>query len=243
MLEGLSLCILAYNEERTIKRLILHCLEKGRAVARRCEVIVVLYEGSSDKTRQIVESLVKTHKAKKEIRLVVQPHGDRGYGEALRLAVTNARMPYIFYTDGDAQFDVDDIDRLLPHVERNELVTGYRLRRRDQPMRILAAWVYNLLLKIVFGTKVKDIDCAFKIYQKKMFSKITITCKTGMADAEVFIKAMHAGFRIKEVGVRHFARKEGTAVFQNKLGLIKPKVVLDLLRDMRSIHHQVHDKG
>jgi len=237
MLPELSLFILAYNEEKNIANCIRGAYEAAKSVTKRFEVIIVYYEGSADNTLKVVQDMMKKEKYK-NLRIVYQKKKNRGYGAALKLGIENSRYKYIFYTDGDNQFDFNDIRRIEVFAKDYDIVTGYRKNRKDKVGRIVAAGVYNQLLRTVFGnTGLKDIDCAFKIYKKEIFDKIKIRCKTGMADAEIIIKAKKLGYKIKEVAVSHYSRHKGKSQFDSKLGLVKPKVIAGLLKDMRKVWH------
>ena len=96
------------------------------------------------------------------------------------------------------------------------------------------------MIELFFGTGLRDVDCAFKIYNKRVFKKIKLTCNTGMAVAESIIKSKRAGFKIKELGVNHYSRLGEVGKFDNKIGLIKFKVVINLLKDMRKVWIQVN---
>jgi glycosyltransferase involved in cell wall biosynthesis len=229
-LAELSIFLLAYNEEGNIKKSINTAFEAGEKNTNKFEVIVVLYAGSGDNTKNIVNSMISE---KPNLRLVIQPFDKKGYGAAIKIGIENSKYKHIFYTDADNQFDTNEISRLIPYTNKYDIVSGYRHKRQDQLMRILAAKTYNLLLDTMFFVYFKDVDSAFKIYNKKIFDKVKITCNTGMADAEILIRSKKAGFKIKEVPVTHYARQNGEAVFDsNKLGIIKPAVVSNLLKDM-----------
>lgn len=239
MLPELSIFILAYNEEKNIADCVRSAYAAAKSVTKKHEVIVVFYEGSTDRTGEILEKLKKKHK---DLRVVVQKKSEKGYGTALRLGIQKSRYKYIFYTDGDNQFKLEDIKILLPFVDKYDIVTGYRKKRNDLIMRRAAARAYNLFVRTCLGTGLRDVDCAFKIYKKEIFDKIKIRCSTGMADAEIIVKAKKQGYKVKEVGVNHYSRKMGSGQFDNKLGLIKPKVVKDLLKDMIKVWRDVHGR-
>ena len=233
----LSVFLLAYNEQDSIRGVVGSCLSVLEDVAGDFEVVVVLFDGSTDNTRTLVEGMVGRDS---RVRLVIQPRDNPGYGAAMQLGYENSKYPLIFYTDADGQFDVEDIKKLLPHLKDAELVVGYRVDRKDPFGRIVAAKIYNLLLKLVFGIKVKDVDCAFKLVKKEIFDKFTLNCSTGLSDAELLVKARESGFRIIEVPVSHRPRKAGKAVFHGGgLGFPRVSVVLNLVKDMFKLKKEV----
>lgn len=229
-LNELSIFLLAYNEEDNIKKSINNALDAARKYTKKFEIIVILYEGSRDNTLFIVRDMMKKIP---ELDLVIQPMDHKGYGAALRMGIESSRYQYIFYTDADNQFDMNEIGLLIPYVGKYDIVSGYRKKRNDQFMRILAAKVYNLILDSIFFVYFKDVDSAFKIYNRRIFDKFKITCKTGMADAEILIKTKKKGMKIKEIPVSHYSRLDGKGTFDSGgLGVIRLSVVTNLLKDM-----------
>src|SRR5439155_18182746 len=121
--------------------------------------VIVVNDGSKDRTREIVEELSASNP---RIRCVTHPV-NRGYGEALRTGFSSATKELIFLTDGDKQFDVNELEGFLPAIEQADFVAGYRNPRRDSPMRLLNAWGWKLVVTLLFGYTARDIDCAFKL--------------------------------------------------------------------------------
>jgi hypothetical protein len=135
---------------------------------------------------------------------------------------------------------VREIKKILPLIDEAELVVGHRANRKDPIGRLLAAKIYNFIIRLVFRLKVRDVDCSFKLVKKEIFSKIKLNCNTGMADAELLVKAKKAGYKIVEAPVSHRPRKAGKAVFhQGGLGLVRPSVVLKLLKDMVKLRKEL----
>ena len=166
---------------------------------------------------------------------------DRGYGVALRMGIANSRYDYIFYTDADNQYNMEEITKLLPYLKDYDIISGYRLKRGDVIGRIFLAFVYNLILRTMFRTGGRDIDSAFKIYKKKIFEKVKLNYSTGIVDAEVIIKAQRNGFKVKEIGVHHYNRQAGKAMYEIwNIGMIKPKVIFDLIRDIIRLWTELH---
>lgn len=230
MLSELSVFLPTYNEEGNIRKSVESALSNAKKIARKYEVIVVLARNSSDNTENIVKGLMM---ANKKIRLVHQEANQGGYGFALRLGIANSRYGYIFYTDSDNQYDMKEMSKLLPYLKGYDIVYGRRMRRKDVIGRIVLARIYNLILSMLFRTGVRDIDSAFKIYKKKIFEKVKLKYSTGIVDAEIIIKAQRNGFKVKEIDVHHYYRKSGKAMYELfNVGMIRPKVILDLVRDI-----------
>jgi glycosyltransferase involved in cell wall biosynthesis len=236
-LTSLSAFVPAFNEAGNIERVVDRLHRALERVADEHEVIVVLYAGCTDGTDRVVDRLLATDA---RLRLVVQPRDRRGYGVALRLGIEAARYDYIFYTDADDQFDPEEIDRLIALLAGHELVTGYRIDRQDPLPRILTARVYNWIIDLTLGTSVRDVDCAFKIYRRSLFSHITLRSDTGLIDAEIIGRARRAGLGVAEVGVHHYPRAAGRAHFESGgLGLPSPKVVLGVLGELWRLRQEI----
>ena len=238
--DSLSAFFPAWNEEGNVKDLIEDALAVLSEVAVLYEVIIVLYEGSTDRTGEIVRRISRDNPA---VRLVIQPREERGYGEALRLGYQNARYDLILYSDADRQFDLGELRRLVPLAERFDLVAGYRYQRSNPAARIVVWKAYNLLLRMVFGLKERDADCAFKLCRRRIFEKVSLHCNSGLADAELLLKTRLFGFRITEVPVSHYPRRSGTSCFEvsggKLLNLPPPGVIWKILKEIHTLRREL----
>jgi glycosyltransferase involved in cell wall biosynthesis len=228
--ESLSVFFPAYNEEANIKGTVSQAIEILKKIAKNWEVLVI-DDGSKDKTGEIVEKLMK-----KEPRLRLITHTpNRGYGAALKSGLYHSRYPLIAFTDADGQFDFGEITRFLETMKRTDadLVIGYYQQRQVPFYRILGSkLLWQPVVWLFFGLKVKDIDCGFKLLKKKVIEKIPkLEAERGpFISSELLIKTQQAGFKIEEIGVSHFPRKSGKAtgaslkvIFGGLLDLIKLK--------------------
>lgn len=232
---SISVFLPAYNEEENIKTCILSIQEYLNEKFKNYEILVINGK-STDNTEKIVKNLIKKNK---RIKLISQKK-DFGYGAALRAGFENSTKDLVFYTDSDNQFDIKDLDNLLPLIESCDIVSGYRIKRKDPLTRIFTAIVYNILIKVMFNLKIKDIDSSFKLYKKKIFKKITLKSNTGLVDAEVMIKAKKYGFSIGQIGVSHYPRTKGRTVYEisrinNIIAVVHPRVVLDIFKEIKNL--------
>jgi glycosyltransferase involved in cell wall biosynthesis len=199
----------AYNEEENVAETVRRALDDvGPLVDGSIEVLVV-DDGSTDRTRAIGEELAA---ADPRVRVHSQPN--RGYGGALRAGFANARGELIGFSDGDLQFDLAEMDRLLRRLDDParpvDVVIGYRIKRRDPPHRIFIAKTYNALVSIGFGLRVRDIDCAMKLFRREVFDGLPLATDSPFLSAELLIKLRARGERIAQLGVNHYPRAAGT---------------------------------
>jgi len=203
--DAISIVLPAYNEEANIETVI-------RAVAAYLDGLGVDYEilpvndGSRDRTGEILTRLAAELPRVRPLTHVQ----NQGYGAALRTGFYAATKRYVFYMDGDGQFDIKDLDRLLPLAGEDAIVTGYRIERRDPFVRRLNAMLFGgFLVRLLLGVKVRDLNCAFKLIPKKVFERIPLESTGALINAELYGRAVRAGFGIREVGVHHYPRTAG----------------------------------
>lgn len=204
--DSLSAVLPAFNEEENIELAATAMAETLRALPLRDWEVVIVDDGSVDRTGEIADRLAR--KDPQHIR-VIHHSLNRGYADALKTGVAGARHQLIFYTDADNQFDVRELTHLLPLIEDADIVCGFRIYRFDPLTRLVLSWGFNLLVRILFRVTVRDIDCAFKLFRREVFDHVTIESKQFFVSAEVLAKARRVGFRMVEVGVRHYPRSIG----------------------------------
>jgi len=206
MINSISIILPALNEEGNIGAAVNDIQSYFDSREEKYEIIVI-NDGSTDRTGEIAEGLAKENGS---IRVVHHPT-NKGYGSALKKGFELSKYKYVFFTDSDRQFDIKGLDILLPLIKTDavEIIIGYRLKRKDPFLRRFLSWGYNSLVGCLFDLNVKDIDCAFKIFRKDIFSKIKIESRNFFVNTEILAKARHFGFNILEVGVPHFPRTAG----------------------------------
>lgn len=221
----------AYNEVDNIPKLLKSALDVLEQAASDYEILVVVYEGSTDGT---IDAVKKIAAKNRKIRLLLQPREKKGIGYAKIMGFKNAKFPYIFYADSDNQFDLKEFRKFLPFIGKYDIIAGYRIERHDPRARIVISRIYNSIMRFLFGAKERDLDCAFRLVSKKVINSVNLQCTTGVATTELLAKARKKGFRIKEVGINHYPRTMGKPVFEWEIGLNlpKPKVVADILKEI-----------
>jgi glycosyltransferase involved in cell wall biosynthesis len=223
-LEGLSFFFPALNEEHHVAAIVEEALSVLPRFSDDLEVTVV-DDGSSDRTGAIADEL-----AKKDPRVRVIHHGTRrGYGGAVRSGLVAATRSWVFYTDGDRQFALEDLARLVAASEDADAVVGYREKRADPARRLFVAWVYNHLIRLLFDGGWRDVDCAFKLFRRDVFTRVPlerVVSNGAFFSPELLITLRRAGVRVRQVGVRHFSRTAGEPKGA------PPRVIVRAIRDL-----------
>lgn len=205
---GISLILPAKNEAQSI-------FDVASSVVSYCTTleplpyeVIIIDDGSTDDSQSVINRLQERYPGK--IVSVANPR-NRGYGFAIRQGIIRSRYNLIFFTDADGQFDIRDLSLLLPLIKCGvpDIVIGYRIDRKDPWIRLFLSGCYNILVRLLFGISVKDVDCAFKVFQKDIFDKINIRSKNFFINTEILAKAVFHGYRILEIGVDHLPRTAG----------------------------------
>ena len=203
---SISIVLPAFNEEANIEKVMIAATEVAGRLCRDHEILVV-NDGSTDATAALVEA---ASQADPRIKLITHER-NLGYGEALRTGFRAATMELVFFTDADSQFDLNELEAFLPFSAHVDVVAGYRLNRQDAPVRRVAAWGWNHLVRVVFYVPVRDIDCAFKLFRRDVFDEIDLESVGAMVNTELMVKIGRSGRSIIELGVRHYPRVAGSA--------------------------------
>lgn len=221
-LPALSYFFPAHNEAANLRGLVEEALETLPTLAETFEIIIV-NDGSRDETSAIADELAVAHP---EVRAVHHPT-NLGYGAALRSGFAAARHDHLAFTDGDRQFKVVDLGRLIDRLAAGDAdaVVGYRIRRADPLVRTVYAKLYRLANLIFFGLKVRDVDCACKLFTRASLEGVNVESGGAFFSAELLIKLRARGRHLAEVGVPHYPRTAGSPTGA------KPQVVFRAIRD------------
>jgi len=211
---SLSVFLPCYNEQDCLEEVVNDALAAAATVSDDFEVIVV-DDGSTDRTGELADHLAEQHPAVR----AVHNRPNQGYGGALKAGFAAADKEWVFYSDGDGQFDLAEIARLPAMLGSCDVVSGVRVDRQDPLRRRLAGWGWNRLIRLTLGLKLDDVDCGFKIYPRRLFDEIAerapLRSRGAMIDAEVLAKARRLGYRIGQLPVRHLPRRSGQATGGN----------------------------
>jgi len=227
-LPELSIFFPCYNEEANVERVTRMAVEAGTKFAERFEVIIV-NDGSRDRTGEIAERLAKELPGVR----AVHNNPNLGYGGAVARGLRESRMAWIFFTDGDCQFDMMEMDRLIALLDRCDFAVGYRIKRADPFMRKVNAFCWGTLVRALFGIKVRDIDCAFKLLPKSLIDGIQLKSRGALISTELLARATYRGLRIAEVGVTHLPRTAGQQTGANF------RVILRAFRELFKLRRDI----
>ena len=224
----ISVVFPAYNEAENIERTVQQAVHFLETVFSDWEVIVV-DDGSRDGMGEIADRL-----ARQDQRLKIVHHPvNKGYGAALKSGIQAASKNLIFFCDSDLQFHMNELMLLLMWIEQYDVVIGYRSERRDALYRKLNAFGWKMLVRLLLGLKVKDIDCAFKLFRSEVFRAIKIDAVGAMVNTDILVQTVRLGFKIKEVPVTHFPRRYGRQTGANF------RVVLKAFRELLRLYHKL----
>jgi glycosyltransferase involved in cell wall biosynthesis len=208
---GISAFFPAYNDGGTIASMVLSAVLVLEKLTDDYEVIVV-NDGSRDYTREMLDELERRYD---RVR-VIHHEKNRGYGGALRTGFSQARKEFVFYTDGDAQYDVRDLPALWQAMDDStDIVQGYKIGRSDPLHRVIIGRLYHFMTNKAFGIHLKDVDCDFRLIRRSVFDKVQLESDSGVICVEMMTKIRQAGFRIHEVPVHHYHRAYGKSQFFN----------------------------
>jgi glycosyltransferase involved in cell wall biosynthesis len=227
---SISVFFPCYNEQANVGRTVEKALEVMGKLNVDFEAIIV-DDGRSDDTGRIADEIAGRDGRVK----VVRHQRNLGYGAALQSGFKAATKELVFYTDGDGQFDIKEMPPLLALMEQYDIVSCYRLNRQDSLIRKINGWCWTRLVCLMFGLKIRDIDCAFKLYKREIFDKIELSSTGALIDAEILARAARKGYRITQKGVHHYPRTSGEQSGANLRVIMRAfKELFKLQRRIRS---------
>lgn len=225
----LSLVFPVYNEEASVAHVVGRFSEYCRKGQIDCEFIVV-NDGSVDASAEKIQTLAASNP---NIRLIEHP-ANQGYGAALRSGFAAASSEYIFFTDSDGQFRPDDLAYTLSRLHPNTMVLGYRNNRADSLLRRLNAWAWGRCIASLLGVRVRDLNCAWKVFPRSLVSDVPLVSQGAFINAELLYYAIKKQFVFDEIPVHHFPRESGASTGA------RPRVITRALGEF--LHFFIHNK-
>jgi glycosyltransferase involved in cell wall biosynthesis len=222
----------AYNEEANITALAEKTSKVLSGICEDYEVIIV-NDGSRDKTGEVAAALA----ARDRHIVAINHEKNMGYGAAVKTGMYATKFEWVFFTDGDGQFDVSEIGLLVKLTDRYDFVNGFRIKRADGFMRKLNAFAWGTMVKLLFNFHVKDVDCAFKLFKKEILDRAKIESEGALVSTELLAKTKKMGYKIGEVGVHHYPRTAGTQTGA------KLKVILRAFGELFKLYGKIQQWG
>lgn len=174
--------------------------------------ILIIDDGSNIRSKEILRDLKSVFK---KVRIITHKV-NRGYGGAIKSGIANSKMDWIFYTDGDAQYDPKELEILINcKKDKTDVVNGYKIKRADPWYRVVMGKMYHYFVKILFDTPIRDTDCDFRLMRRSIFNNIKLESNSGLICTEMIKKISDGGFSFQEVGVHHYWRTSGKSQFFN----------------------------
>lgn len=208
--KSISVFFPCYNERGNLQRVYDSASEVLKKSGLDYEIILV-DDGSADGTLQIATGIAA---ADARVKVVHHPE-NLGYGAALQSGFRAAAKSLIFYTDGDGQFSLDELPPLLPLIKQYDIVSGFRLNRQEGLIRRFNAWCWTSFVCSIFHLKIKDVNCAFKLYKRGVFDGMELRSSGALINTEILARATRRGFTITQAGVHHFPRTNGRQTGSN----------------------------
>lgn len=212
----------AYYDEGNIAKVVDKAVEVIESMRLKDYEIIIIEDGSPDKTGEVADELAEKHE---KVR-VIHHEKNMGYGATLKDGFLSAKMDYVFYSDGDNQFDLDEMKKFIALLPYSDIVVGYRKKKQYSTYRKITSMCYNFLLRAIYDIDYVDVDCAFKVFKRDLFDKITIDSVDAFIDAEVLIKAELLGYTSTDVGVKHLPRLDGISTGA------RPSVIIKTIREV-----------
>ena len=227
--DSLSVFFPCYNEQDNIRRV----YESAVKVLGTLDVdyeLILVDDGSADQTPQIMDAIAAT-----DPRVTVVHHpANLGYGAALRSGIRAATKALVFYTDGDGQFDLNELPPLLPLMREYDVVSCFRLDRREGLSRRLNAWCWTRLVCFLFHLRFRDVNCAFKLFKRRVFDGLELRSTGAVISAELLARVTRGGYAVTQAGVHHFPRTGGRPTGA------RPRVIFRAFRELVQLRRQLN---
>ena len=223
-IKSISLMFPLYKDKRTVKKMIFNSLKILKKTKKKFEIIIV-DDGCPEKSGNYAKQVASKISSVK----VIFHKKNLGYGAALKTGIKNCKYHWIFQIDGDAEYSVNDLPRLMKSAQNFDLVITYRFKKKYKTIRILISWIYNMALRILFNTDFRDVSTGSRFFKNSLLKKIKLSANSPFIGAELAIKSKLKGFRINQIGIHTFPRTfgEGSSVgLKNIILTIKDMLIL-----------------
>jgi len=231
--KSISIMFPLYKDKRTVRSMILKSLKILKKTKKKFEIVIV-DDGCPEKSGKIAQELSKKNSS---IRVYFHKK-NLGYGAAVKTGLKNCKHDCIFATDGDDEYDVGDLPRMLKAFSKSDLVITYRYKKKYKTIRIIISWVYNLILRSLFKINFRDVSTGSRMMSKKLVKKIKLTSNSPFIGAELAIKSKYSGFDVSEIGIHTYPRTFGsgsTVGIKNIILTIVDMIILFIRLNLKKI--------
>jgi glycosyltransferase involved in cell wall biosynthesis len=228
----LSVFFPAYYDEKNIEKVVEAAIKVLEELKLKDYEVIIIEDGSPDKTGEVADKLAEKYS---KVR-VIHHEKNLGYGATLKDGFLNAKLDYVFYSDGDNQFDLNELKKFVALIPYSDMVIGYRKKKQYSTYRKVTSLSYNYVLRYLFGIDYVDVDCAFKVIKTDLFKKIKINSVDAFIDAEILLKAQLLGYTTTEVGVKHLPRMDGISTGA------RPSVIFRTIKEIREFRKEYKDE-
>jgi glycosyltransferase involved in cell wall biosynthesis len=225
---NISLFYPVYNDERTVESLTLKAISVLKEIAANYEIIIV-NDGSPDRSGEIADRLAAEIP---EVR-VVHHATNKGYGAAIQTGFAHAQYEWVCFTDGDDEYDIHDLKRLIKLKEFYDLIITFRYVKLYSNMRIFISAVYNKVLRFIFRSPYRDISTGLRLMRKDVYEELSLISDSPFIGAEITLRTMLKGYRVGEMGIQTFPREIGSGSSTSM------KNILKTIKDMRKVHRDI----
>lgn len=212
----------AYYDEKNIGKVVDSVVSVLEDLRLKDYEVIIIEDGSPDNTGAVADELALKYP---KVR-VIHHEKNMGYGATLKDGFLNAKMDYVFYSDGDNQFDMNELKKFVALIPYSDIVVGYRKKKQYSTYRKFTSLCYNYLLRLLFDIHYWDIDCAFKLFKRDLFDKIEIKSVDAFIDAEIMLKAKLLNYTVTELGVMHLPRVDGISTGA------RPSVIIRTIKEV-----------
>jgi glycosyltransferase involved in cell wall biosynthesis len=227
---SLSIFMPFYNDAGTVEYMIDAAYNYGGELTSDLEVIAV-NDGSADHTLEVLKKMQEKYPGLK----IVDHENNRGYGGALISGINHTTKNWVFYTDGDAQYHLDDLKSLWAVKDNSDIVNGYKISRSDNLVRKAVGVSYALALKLIFNTPIRDIDCDYRLMRGDLLRGLNLTCTSGAITIELVKKLQQKDAKFSQIGVHHYNRIYGNSAFFTRANILKTfKDEFKLLKEFKN---------
>jgi len=204
-IKSISIIFPLYKDKRSVRKMIFKSLKLLKKLKRKSEIVIV-DDGCPERSGYYAK---KISKKIKNVKIIFHKK-NLGYGAAIKTGLKNCKYQWIFQTDGDAEYDVNDLLKLLKKTEGSDLVVTYRLKKKYKTSRIVISWIYNFILRALFRTNFKDISTGSRLIKRSLLKKINLISNSPFLGAELAIKSKYKGLKVSEVGIHTYPRTFGS---------------------------------